>query len=106
MASLLATRHAEVVLTPANYDSRSVEWGEPWMYESPAYWIARAKDMAFAEQRDDLYCLGDSLAEEVVACLLGGFGVTYELNVAAFHAVRGAGLISAEVSPDPTEVLD
>lgn len=106
LASLIATRNADVVLAPANYESRTVEWGEPWMYESPAYWIARAEDMASADRRGDLYRLGRSMTEEVVACLLGGFGVTYELNVAAFHAVRDAGLIAAEVSPDPVDILD
>nr|WP_300148917.1 hypothetical protein [Propionicimonas sp.] len=76
------------------------------MYESPAYWIARAKDMASADRRGDPYCFGNSLVEEIVACLLGGFGITYELNVAAFYAVREAGLIVTEVCPSPADILE
>ncbi|UWZ36408.1 hypothetical protein Drose_36155 [Dactylosporangium roseum] len=38
--------------------------------------------------------LGRNLAEEVAACLLGGHGMPYETGLAAFHAVRDAGLLT------------
>ncbi|GAA5032267.1 hypothetical protein ACFQRL_04665 [Microbacterium fluvii] len=101
LSTLIAGMRTDVVLRPDNYRARTIEWGQPWMYESPAYWVARAEQMTPTSSPDDTYRLGSSLDEEVVACLLGGFGVTYELNVAAFHAVRDAGLIASDVAPDP-----
>lgn len=106
LAELIAGLGTDVVLRPDNYRARTIEWGQPWMYQSPAYWVARAKQMTPTDSRDDSYQLGSSLDEEVVACLLGGFGVTYELNVAAFHAVRDAGLIASKVAPVPELIVE
>lgn len=106
LSALIAGLHTDVVLQPVSYIPRIVEWGEPWMYESPAYWVERTKQMAPTGPRDDVYRLGSSLEEEVVACLLGGYGVTYELNVAAFCAVRDAGLISSNVAPTPELLVE
>lgn len=106
LSALIAGLHTDVVLRPGSYGPRTIMWGEPWMYESPAYWVARAKQMAPVDSRDDAYRLGTSLDEEVVACLLGGFGVTYELNVAAFRAVRDAGLIASDVAPHPELIIE
>lgn len=106
LSALISGLHTDVVLRPASFVPRTVEWGEPWMYESPAYWVARAEQMAPTDPRDDAYRLGASLDEEVVACLLGGYGVTYELNVAAFCAVRDAGLIASKVAPDPELIVE
>lgn len=106
LASVMAEQDTDVVLAPGDYRPRTVAWGHPWMYECPAYWVARAKDIAAEDRRANEYSLGESLAEEVVACLLGGFGVTYELNVAAFRAVRDAGLISLEIAPDVNSLVE
>ncbi len=106
LSSLIAGLRKEIVLRPADYSPRTIAWGEPWMYESPAYWVARAEQMQPTDSGDHSYRLGASLAEEVVACLLGGFGVTYEMNVAAFRAVRDAGLITYETGPDPRLIAE
>jgi len=105
LSTLIAVMRTEVVLRPDNYRARTIEWGQPWIYESPAYWVARAEQMTPPDSPDDTYRLGASLDEEVVACLLGGFAVTYELNVAAFHAVRDAGLIASDIAPDPDLIV-
>lgn len=106
LSMLIAGLRTEVVLQPLSFGPRTVEWGEPWMYESPAYWVERAEQMTPIGARDDAYRLGSSLEEEVVACLLGGYGVTYELNVAAFCAVRDAGLIASGVTPTPEQIFE
>ncbi len=106
LSTLIADMRTRVVLHPRNYRARTIEWGQPWMYESPAYWVARAEQMTPADSGDDTYRLGASFDEEVVACLLGGFGVTFELNVAAFHAVRDAGLISSNIAPEPELIAE
>ncbi|NQX30077.1 hypothetical protein HQQ81_22255 [Microbacteriaceae bacterium VKM Ac-2854] len=105
LASLVARLHDDVVLAPADFGVRTIRWGEPWMYESPAYWVARAEERLATDLQGDAYSLGENLVEEVVACLLGGFGVTYELNVAAFNAVRDAGMLDPDVAPDHLEIL-
>lgn len=96
LARLIANEATETTLTPLGYEPRTVVWGEAWMYESAAYWVARAHEEVAAGLGKSAYALGESFAEEVVACLLGGHGITYEMNLAAFHAVRNAGLISRE----------
>jgi N-glycosylase/DNA lyase len=40
------------------------------------------------------HCLGETLEEEVVACLLGGHGIPAEVGLAAFERLRGRCLIS------------
>lgn len=39
------------------------------------------------------YCLGSNLQEEVVACLLGGYGMKAELGLLAFHRIKNLRLI-------------
>lgn len=67
----------------------SVLWGHPWQFQSPAYWVART-----LEAREDWdgsrrpHRLAESLEWEVVACLLGGHGITYEMNLAALELLQ------------------
>lgn len=105
LASLVARLDDDVELTPARFSARTISWGEPWMYESPAYWVARAEERSTTDLQGDAYSLGGNLVEEVVACLLGGFGITYELNVAAFNAIKDAGMLDPKVAPDPSAIL-
>lgn len=44
--------------------------------------------------------LGRDFAEEVIACLLGGFGMPAELGIAAFNRLTDRGLVSHGVSED------
>lgn len=67
--------------------SRSCQWGQPWQYGTAAYWVA-ATDIAIQLSHKDIsarrsHRLGGTRLEEVVACLLGGHGITYETNIAA-----------------------
>lgn len=106
LSTLISDMRTDVVLRPDNFRERTIEWGQPWMYESPAYWVARAEESTPSDSARDAYRLGASFDEEVVACLLGGFGVTFELNVAAFHAIRDAGLIAFNVAPEPELIAE
>ncbi|MFZ6990390.1 hypothetical protein ACO0E1_00735 [Curtobacterium sp. RRHDQ66] len=84
---------------------RPVRWGLPWHFQSPAYWIARTEEWLLrASTARTPHRLGVTFAEEVIACLLGGHGITYEANVAAFRALRADGLL-AEGSSASAEVL-
>lgn len=64
-----------------------VSWGRASTPFTPAFWrLACIANGAILDQ--SRYHLGTSLKEEVVACLLGGHGVTGELGLAAYNHLR------------------
>jgi thermostable 8-oxoguanine DNA glycosylase len=64
-----------------------VPWGRASTPFTPAFWrLACIASGAILDQ--SRYHLGTSLKEEVVACLLGGHGVTGELGLAAYNHLR------------------
>jgi N-glycosylase/DNA lyase len=86
-----------VVLAPPGHPERAFTWGQSWQVGTAAYWVA-VTEAAVVD--GTLRCgphrhrLGRDLAEEVAACLLGGHGMPYETGLAAFRAVRDAGLLT------------
>ena len=74
-----------------------VEWGCPSTLFTPAYWKAQYHlDETVNNQIN--YTLGDNIIEEVVACLLGGFGIPSEHGVAMFQKLKSKKLIVPGVS--------
>lgn len=73
-------------------------WGLVEAFPTPAYWayqvIARRLDEGPRSHR-----LGQTLAEELGACLLGGHGIPASIGLAAFERCRERGLFR----PDATE---
>lgn len=74
--------------------SPGVRWGDYWVAFTPAYWLAQYwmngfDQVAFAPYR----ARGDAV-EELVFCMLGGFGITAELATAAFEVCAAEGLIA------------
>lgn len=69
-------------------------WGHPWELGTAAYWAEQTR------RRPPVagYALGETLAEEVAACVLGGYGVPAAVGLAAFRAVRDAGLLDGAPS--------
>jgi N-glycosylase/DNA lyase len=83
------------LLQLADGQVRLVDWGSPVEYLSAAYWVERTKQWLETQAcHSRPHRLGGTFAEEVAACLLGGHGITYESNVAAYKALRSAGLLS------------
>ena len=78
---------------------RSVRWGQPWQFDTPAYWIAQAEMF----RPIDNYRIGANLAEEVAACILGGYGLPALVGVRAFETVRDAGLLDQDRSATAIE---
>jgi thermostable 8-oxoguanine DNA glycosylase len=76
-----------------------VIWGEVDHVFTPAFWRF-ACITGGALQGPPSYRLGETFGEEVVACLLGGHGVTGELGNAAFAHLKGAGVFDLT---EPTE---
>lgn len=77
-----------------------VRWGEPWAIFTPAYWLSQFWMHDLDKLEHSPYKARGSLAEEVVFCLLGGFGISAEMSIAAFDACYEAKLIqNLEMNP-------
>lgn len=91
-----------VTLQPKGFESRRVQWGHAWQFGTAQYWVAATHERAMRGRELDntpSHRLGSNLIEEVAACLLGGFGMPYEIGLAAFWAVRDAGLLEQRATP-------
>jgi N-glycosylase/DNA lyase len=75
-----------------------VKWGRFDHIFSPAFWFCR---VWYRGSQTIVYRLGETLAEEVVACLLGGYGLPAEVGVAAFHRLKERGLLSNSPCAEP-----
>jgi N-glycosylase/DNA lyase len=73
---------------------RHVPWGAPHELGTASYWISSTREL----EEPAHFRLSDSLAEEVAACILGGYGMAAEVGLAAFASLRGAGLLEPDVA--------
>lgn len=75
-----------------------IRWGCYSQLYTPAYWkvqyLMHNYDGHFAIN----YRLGENILEEVVACLLGGFGLKSEIGLTAFNRLKKRKLIQVNVS--------
>jgi N-glycosylase/DNA lyase len=74
-----------------------LKWGKPTVLFTPAYWMTQYW-MAEDSFPEGCHRFGGSLEEEVVACLLGGHGISSEIGFAAFQRLRDSGLLA---DPNP-----
>jgi len=75
---------------------RGVRWGAFDQLFSPAYWASQL--WMLSDNPEALsYKLGTTLKEETAACMLGGHGITAEMCLAAYDALRKRGLLSKNV---------
>lgn len=76
-----------------------VKWGALDAFPTPAYWAYQvlARRISGSCIR---YRLGETLAEEVGACLLGGHGIPANVGVAAFKKIRCMGAFARETTED------
>jgi thermostable 8-oxoguanine DNA glycosylase len=79
-----------------------IPWGRFDELLTPAYWRGQSWQHQELGNYQNLR-LGRSLAEEVTACLLGGFGMKAELGLAAFERLRTREMLNADVSSDEFE---
>ena len=71
-----------------------IPWGCASEWFSPAFWKYQSEaSRTYSPQNH--FRLGESLAEEVAVCLLGGHGLPAELGLAAFQRLRSRQLLSA-----------
>jgi thermostable 8-oxoguanine DNA glycosylase len=94
---------AELVVLPPR-DSEAIEgvaWGAPDSVNTPAYWAVRCRWRGDASP--DFASAGTPLVEEVGFCLLGGFGIKYEVNHAAFTLLKARGVFDPK---NPVSEMD
>ena len=77
---------------PRNEVIAGVPWGRFDQFHTPAFWLNRVWVHSPTEDFEPRPT-GSTLAEEIVACLLGGHGVPAEVAIAAFYRLRDHGLI-------------
>jgi len=75
-----------------------VKWGRHDVLFTPAYW--KAQCWLGHTNRPVDYRLGQSLTEEVAACLLGGHGIPAGVGIAAFRRLQNLGLLNASRSSE------
>ena len=78
--------------------ARTFPWGQAHEFGTAAYWVTESQRRPPAQS----WALTATLTEEVVCCMLGGHGMPAEVGLAAFDAVRDAGLLGG--TPSATEV--
>jgi N-glycosylase/DNA lyase len=72
---------------------RRIKWGHPWQYGSAAFWI-RATELTVESRTEHVsHRIGRNLADEITVCILGGFGMPFELGLAAYFSLREEGLL-------------
>lgn len=88
---------------------RELNWGRSWQHGTPAYWIDATRD-AVAEGRIgsglSRHRLGTDIRQEAAACILGGWGMPYEIGIAAFNRVREHMIKYSDPTPDPGVLLE
>src|SRR4051812_1246196 len=92
--SLLSGGARELDLPNANEEVMpGIRWGSFDEFFTPAYWVSQLWMLS-----DDpvalSYRLGTNLKEEAAACMLGGHGITAEMCLAAYDALRERGLLA------------
>lgn len=78
-----------------------VKWGRPEWVPSAAYWAVMSE---IADESDDYVCTDVTLKEQVGFCLLGGFGITAEMNHAIFDRLHTQGIFDHGYLPEAEEI--
>lgn len=78
-----------------------VKWGSPEWVPSAAYWAAMSK---LAGDGDNFVCIEATLKEQVGFCLIGGFGITAEMNHAVFDRLLEEGIFLPGRTPAATQI--
>ena len=83
-----------------NGDERRYWSGHEWQLGTAAYWESAA-DLT---TNPPSYRLGTSLIEELAACIIGGFGMTWDIVQPYLERLRVDGVLDAGERPSPERV--
>jgi N-glycosylase/DNA lyase len=78
-----------------------VKWGRPEWVPSAAYWAVMSR---LAADDDGFVCTEATLKEQVGFCLIGGFGITAEINHAVFDRLLEQGIFLPGKTPTAAEI--
>jgi N-glycosylase/DNA lyase len=70
-----------------------VKWGMPEWVPSAAYWAAISN---LEGENDDYVCVEATLKQQIGFCLLGGFGITAEMNHAIYGRLEMEGIFAQD----------
>ena len=76
-----------------------IKWGHYYATFSPSFWAS----LAWIKQMEDQltgHRIGETLAEEITACLLGGYGIPAEVGLAAFRRLKEEGFLKGLPVPE------
>lgn len=79
-----------------------VAWGTPEMLNTPAYWAVRCR---WGDANPDYVSPDATLTEEAGFCLLGGYGIRYEVNAAAFERLKAHRVFDLDSPIDQEQIL-
>lgn len=74
-----------------------IKWGDYCQLYTPAFWKYMYLYLAPSHEKNT-HRLGENVIEEVIACLLGGYGIPSEMGLLAFKRLKDASLIYQGVS--------
>ncbi len=80
--------------------SLAFNWGRIDAFGTPSYWVDQARQAGSSVKNR----IGDRLVEEVVACILGGYGISAESGLRAYVHLKESNLIRTGQVPTTTEV--
>lgn len=90
--------------SPQEFVLPGVRWGAFDELLTPAFWCGQA----WQHQQLGTYAnlrLGETLEEEVAACLLGGYGMPAELALAAYRRLRDIGMLNGTPQAEEIEAV-
>jgi N-glycosylase/DNA lyase len=90
---------------PAALVMGGVYWGRAEVLFTPAFWAAQA----WYHRNSTRYCdfaWSDDLRREIVGCLLGGHGISSEMNQAAFERLEQSGLFDRPAPIYEEEIVE
>lgn len=91
-----------VALDAGPWGMRSVPWGLSWQHGTAAYWLEATRRSGRAARLNG-HRLTETLHDEVALCVLGGFGMPYELALAAYNELH-ARVLSRTRTPSAAEI--
>lgn len=91
--------HSLTVPTADTEVMDGVKWGDCFTLFTPAYWFSQFQMQPHTD-RPVLKDKNNNLIEEIVFCLLGGFGITAEMSAAVFEKCKSAGLLEQMTTDD------
>lgn len=97
---ILSQPNQQVEISDGGRTLTSFFWGRHDGIGTASYWIDQTKK----DSGHSNFMIGKNLAEEIVACILGGYGVKADIALSAFQGLKEANLIRLDPLPSYAEI--